>query len=72
MKWIKHSYNINVSLIKIKKTLNYFQFFSPNGVKLQLINSEPGVLADIVESQQELAAGGGKEWTQIKVELNLT
>ena len=36
-----------------------------------LINSEPDVLADIVEAQQELAAGGGKEWAQIKKEIGL-
>ena len=36
-----------------------------------LINSEPEVLADIVEAQQELATGGGKEWTQIKKEIGL-
>ena len=29
------------------------------------------VLADIVEAQQELAAGGGKESTQIKKEIRL-
>ena len=27
-----------------------------------LINSEPDVLADIVEAEQELDAGGGKPW----------
>ena len=36
-----------------------------------LINSEPEVLADIAEAQQELAAGGGKSWTQIKKEIGL-
>lgn len=36
-----------------------------------LINSEPDVLADIAEAQQELATGGGKEWVQIKREIEL-
>ncbi|MDE0554207.1 MAG: hypothetical protein OXI24_08345 [Candidatus Poribacteria bacterium] len=36
-----------------------------------LINSEPDVLADIAEAEQELDAGGGKPWSQIKEEIGL-
>ena len=36
-----------------------------------LINSEPEVLADIAEAEQELDAGGGKPWAQIKREIGL-
>ena len=36
-----------------------------------LINSEPEVLADIVEAEQELDAGGGKPWSEIKKEIGL-
>ena len=36
-----------------------------------LINSEPDVLADIAEAQQELAAGGGRQWSDIKKEIGL-
>lgn len=36
-----------------------------------LINSEPDVLADIAEAEQELDAGGGESWEQIKQEIGL-
>ena len=36
-----------------------------------LLNSEPDVLADIAEAQQELAAGGGRQWSDIKKEIGL-
>jgi hypothetical protein len=36
-----------------------------------LLNSEPEVLEDIAEAEQELAAGGGKAWSQIKKEIGL-
>jgi len=36
-----------------------------------LINTEPDVIADIIEAQQELAAGGGIPWTQVKKEIGL-
>ena len=36
-----------------------------------LINSEPDVLTDIAEAEQELDAGGGKPWSQIKKEIGL-
>ena len=36
-----------------------------------LINSEPEVLTDILEAEQELDAGGGKEWSVIKQEIGL-
>ena len=36
-----------------------------------LINSEPEVLADIAEAEQELDAGGGKPWPEIKKEIGL-
>jgi len=36
-----------------------------------LINSEPDVLADIAEAEQELDAGGGIPWAQVKKEIGL-
>lgn len=36
-----------------------------------LINSEPDVLTDIIDAQEELSIGKGKEWSQIKEELGL-
>ena len=54
-----------------KKDAETLSIFLSEWRETALINSEPDVLADIVEAQQELAAGGGKEWTQIKKEIGL-
>ena len=47
------------------------RFFLADWRETALINSEPDVLADIVEAEQELDAGGGKPWSQIKKEIGL-
>lgn len=52
-----------------KKDAETLSIFLSEWRETALINSEPDVLADIVEAQQELAAGGGKEWAQIKKEI---
>ena len=49
----------------------HFRFSSPKWRETALINSEPDVLADIAEAEQELDAGGGKPWEQIKREIGL-
>ena len=54
-----------------KKDAETLSIFLSEWRETALINSEPDVLADIVEAQQELAAGGGKEWAQIKKEIGL-
>lgn len=54
-----------------KKNVETLSVFLSEWRETALINSEPNVLADITEAQQELATGGGKEWTQIKKEIGL-
>ena len=54
-----------------KKDAERLSIFLSEWRETALINSEPDVLADIVEAQQELATGGGKEWAQIKKEIGL-
>ena len=54
-----------------KKDAETLSIFLSEWRETALINSEPEVLADIVEAQKELAAGSGKEWTQIKKEIGL-
>ncbi len=54
-----------------KKDAELLSIFLTEWRETALINSEPDVLADIVEAQQELDSGGGKEWTQIKQEIGL-
>ena len=54
-----------------KKDAETLSLFLSEWRETALINSEPDVLADIAEAQQELAAGGGKEWAQIKKEIGL-
>ena len=54
-----------------KKDAETLSIFLSEWRETALINSEPDVLDDIVEAQQELAAGGGKEWTHIKKEIGL-
>lgn len=44
-----------------KKDTETLSIFLSEWRETALINSEPDVLADIVEAQQELAADGGKE-----------
>ena len=54
-----------------KKDAETLSVFLDEWRETALINSEPEVLTDIAEAQQELAAGGGKAWTQIKKEIGL-
>ena len=54
-----------------KKDAETLSTFLDEWRETALINSEPEVLADIAEAQQELAAGGGKSWSQIKKEIGL-
>lgn len=52
-----------------RKDAETLSIFLSEWREIALINSEPDVLADIFEAQQELAAGGGKKWAQIKKEI---
>ena len=54
-----------------KKDATTLSIFLSEWRETALINSEPDVLADIIEAEQELDAGGGKEWPQIKKEIGL-
>ena len=54
-----------------KKDAKTLSIFLSEWRETALINSEPDVLADIAEAQQELATGRGKEWGQIKREIGL-
>ena len=54
-----------------KKDAKTLSIFLSEWRETALINSEPDVLVDIAEAQQELATGGGKEWGQIKREIGL-
>ena len=54
-----------------KKDVESLSIFLSEWRETSLINSEPSVLADIVEAQEELATGGGKGWSQIKTEIGL-
>ena len=54
-----------------KKDAATLPIFLADWRETALINSEPDVLADIAEAEQELDAGGGKPWSQIKKEIGL-
>ena len=54
-----------------KKDVETLSIFLTEWRESALINSEPGVLADIVEAENELATGGGKNWSQIKQEIGI-
>ena len=54
-----------------KKDVTTLSTFLADWRETALINSEPEVLADIVEAEQELDAGGGKPWSEIKKEIGL-
>ena len=54
-----------------KKNAKTLVIFLSEWRETALINSEPGVLADIAEAEQELDAGGGKPWSQIKKEIGM-
>jgi hypothetical protein len=54
-----------------KKDAGTLSIFLSEWRETALLNSEPEVLEDIAEAEQELAAGGGKAWSQIKKEIGL-
>ena len=54
-----------------KKDAATLSIFLADWRETALINSEPEVLADIAEAEQELDAGGGKPWSEIKKEIGL-
>ncbi len=54
-----------------KKDVATLSTFLADWRETALINSEPEVLADIIEAEQELDARGGKPWSQIKQEIGL-
>ena len=54
-----------------KKDATTLSIFLSEWRETALINTEPDVLADIAEAEQELDAGGGKPWSQIKKEIGM-
>lgn len=54
-----------------KKDVATLSIFFSEWRETALINSEPDILADIAEAEQELDAGGGESWEQIKQEIGL-
>ena len=54
-----------------KKDAETLSIFLSEWRETALINTEPDVLADIAEAEQELDAGGGRPWEQIKKEIGL-
>ena len=54
-----------------KKDAETLSIFLSEWRETALINSEPDVLADIAEAEQELDAGGGIPWAQVKKEIGL-
>lgn len=54
-----------------KKDAETLSIFLSEWRETALINTEPDVLADMTEAEQELAAGGGRPWEQIKKEIGL-
>lgn len=54
-----------------KKDAEMLSVFLSEWRETALINSEPDVLADMAEAEQELDAGGGIPWAQVKKEIGL-
>ena len=54
-----------------KKDAETLSIFLSKWRETALINSEPDVLADIAEAEQELDAGGGIPWAQVKKKIGL-
>ena len=54
-----------------KKDAETLSVFLSEWHETALLNSEPEVVADILEAEKELAAGGGKAWSLIKKEIGL-
>ncbi len=54
-----------------KKDAETLSIFLSEWRETALINSEPDVLADMAEAEQELDAGGGIPWAQVKKEIGL-
>ena len=63
--------NLATQISEGKKDATTLSTFLSEWRETALINTEPEVLADIVEAEQELDAGGGKPWSQIKKEIGL-
>ncbi len=54
-----------------KKDAETLSVFLSEWHETALLNSESEVLEDILEAERELAAGGGKAWSEIKKEIGL-
>ncbi len=54
-----------------KKDAATLSIFLSEWRETALINSEPDILVDIAEAEQELDAGGGESWEQIKQKIGL-
>ena len=54
-----------------KKDAETLSVFLSEWHETALLNSEPEVVADILEAEKELDAGGGKAWSLIKIEASV-
>lgn len=54
-----------------KKSVENLALFLDEWRETALINSESDVMYEIAEAENELNAGGGKEWEEIKKEIGL-
>ena len=54
-----------------KKDAETLSIFLSEWRETALINTEPDVLADMTEAEQELDAGGGIPWALVKKEIGL-
>ena len=54
-----------------KKDTEALSIFLAEWRETALLNSEQGILEDIIEAEKELDAGGGKPWSLIKKEIGM-
>lgn len=58
-------------IAKEEKESTELSIFLSEWRETALINQEPDVLRDIAEAEEELDAGGGKDWSVLKKEIGL-
>ena len=71
VEFFEESLKLMTQISEEKKDAATLSAFLADWRETALINTEPDVLADIAEAEQELDAGGGKPWSQIKKEIGL-
>lgn len=64
-------FNLITQISEGKKDAEILPIFLSEWRETALINSEPDVLTDMAEAEQELDAGRGIPWAQVKKEIGL-